>query len=104
MSRAHSHKPHQPSNDVPEEFEPGTTLPVEPDEGPVPAFIPEDPEHNRLVDPAATAGWAGPAYPSPRRACRMSMNPRARRLVGHQGHHRHAARQRSGRPLVRRPE
>jgi len=29
---------------VPQEFEP-VTSPVEPDEGPVPAFIPDDPEH-----------------------------------------------------------
>lgn len=29
---------------MPEEFEP-VTSPVEPDEGPVPSFIPDDPEH-----------------------------------------------------------
>ena len=38
---------------APDEFEPGGP-PVEPDEGPVPAPIPEDPEHERVVDPAAT--------------------------------------------------
>lgn len=37
-------KPKYPSQDVPEEFEP-VTSPVEPDEGPVPSFIPDDPEH-----------------------------------------------------------
>ena len=47
-----AHKPNYPNNDVPEEFEPGAP-PVEPDEGPVPDFIPQDPEHERLVDPAA---------------------------------------------------
>jgi hypothetical protein len=40
------------NNDVPEEFEPGAP-PVEPDEGPVPAPVPDDPEHDRVVDPAA---------------------------------------------------
>jgi len=45
-------KPRQPDQDVPEEFEPGAP-PVEPDEGPVPAFIPDDPEHERVIDPGA---------------------------------------------------
>jgi hypothetical protein len=52
MFYAHAHKPHHPDNDVPEEFEPGAP-PVEPDEGPVPAQVPDDPEHDRVVDPAA---------------------------------------------------
>lgn len=34
----------------PGEFEPGVP-PVEPDEGPVPATIPDDPEHERAVEP-----------------------------------------------------
>lgn len=51
MSRAHAHKPHHPDNDVPDEFEPGAP-PVEPDEGPVLPAIPDDPEHDRVVDPA----------------------------------------------------
>ena len=38
-------------DNVPDEFEPGAP-PVEPDEGPVPASIPDDPEHDRVVDPA----------------------------------------------------
>ncbi len=42
------HKPQHP--DSPEEFEPGS-LPVEPDQGPVPARIPDDPENQRIVDP-----------------------------------------------------
>lgn len=50
MTRALLHKPHSPNTDVPEEFEP-TTLPIDPDEGPVPANIPDDPEHERVVDP-----------------------------------------------------
>jgi hypothetical protein len=44
--------PHRPNNDVPEEFEPGAP-PVEPDEGPVPTFIPDGPEHEPDIDPAA---------------------------------------------------
>ena len=56
MSRAHFHEPHQPNNDVPEEFEPGT-LPVEPDVGPVPALIPGDHGHNRAFDFAASQAW-----------------------------------------------
>lgn len=44
------HKPYQPVQDVPDELEPGA-LPVGPDEGPVPALIPDDPEHDRMVDP-----------------------------------------------------
>jgi hypothetical protein len=39
---------------LPEEREP-TELPVEPDEGPMPPHIPEDPEHDRLIDPADVA-------------------------------------------------
>jgi hypothetical protein len=50
-------KPIHPNTDLPGEFEPGT-LPVEPDQGPIPPFVPpEDPEHDRIVDP--------PASPSP---------------------------------------
>lgn len=39
--------PHQ--HDIPED-EPGE-MPVEPDQGPTPPVIPEDPEHDRVVDP-----------------------------------------------------
>lgn len=52
MPQSSLHKPYQPSQDVPDEFEP-SSLPVEPDEGPVPAVIPDDPEHYRVVDPEA---------------------------------------------------
>ena len=52
MPQSSLHKPYQPSQDVPDEFEPGS-LPVEPDEGPVPTGIPDDPEHDRVVDPEA---------------------------------------------------
>jgi hypothetical protein len=38
------HKPHQHDAGDPDEFEPGS-LPVEPDEGPFPAGVPDDPEH-----------------------------------------------------------
>jgi len=50
MTRAHSHQPHHPNHDVPDELEP-SALPLEPDEGPVPAIIPEDPEHERVIAP-----------------------------------------------------
>jgi len=50
MPRVRFHKPYEPNNDVPERFEPGA-LPVGPDEGAVPAFIPDDPEHDRIIDP-----------------------------------------------------
>ena len=52
MTSTHFPKPHHPNDDVPEEFEPGAP-PVEPDEGPVPALIPDDPEHDRVIDPGA---------------------------------------------------
>jgi hypothetical protein len=48
------HHPHPPVHDVPDEHDP-STLPVEPDEGPEPDRIPEDPEHERIVDPTSTA-------------------------------------------------
>jgi hypothetical protein len=35
-------------------------LPVEPDEGLTPPLIPEDPEHDRLIDPAAMRPDKGP--------------------------------------------
>jgi hypothetical protein len=35
-------------------------LPVEPDEGLIPPLIPEDPEHDRLIDPAAMRPQEGP--------------------------------------------
>lgn len=50
MTPTHNPKPHHPNQDVPEEFEPGAP-PVEPDEGPVPASIPENPEHEHVIDP-----------------------------------------------------
>lgn len=50
MSAAHKH--HHPNTDVPPEFDP-VELPVEPDQGPMPAQIPADPEHDRLIDPEA---------------------------------------------------
>ena len=52
MPRAQRPKPHRPSHDVPEERDP-PALPVEPDEGPVPALIPDDPEDERVIAPAA---------------------------------------------------
>ena len=43
-------EPQRRQHDVPHEHEP-IELPVEPDEGMTPAHIPDDPEHERLVDP-----------------------------------------------------
>ena len=45
----HPHQNH-PLHDVPDSLVPGS-LPVEPDQGPVPPVIPEDPEHDRVIDP-----------------------------------------------------
>jgi hypothetical protein len=51
MSSIHLPRSHPPKNvDVPDELEPDT-LPVEPDEGPVPDHIPVDPEHDRVIVP-----------------------------------------------------
>ena len=44
MSTGVQHRPHPPAHDDPDQFEHGS-LPVEPDEGPVPPAIPDDPEH-----------------------------------------------------------
>jgi len=49
MSVASPRKPHHPDNDVPGELEPGA-LPVEPDEGPNPAFLPDDAEQDGVVN------------------------------------------------------
>lgn len=68
MPHAPSRKPHRPDHDVPESLEPGA-LPVEPDEGAVPAFIPEDPEHERRIDPGATQARRGP-HPMEGTPCR----------------------------------
>ena len=45
-------------DDAQEQSDPGM-LPVEPDQGPVPDHIPEDPEHDRVVPPDGNreAGW-----------------------------------------------
>ncbi len=43
------HKTH-PTHDIPELPAPDS-LPVEPDQGTVPAAIPDDPEHDRAIDP-----------------------------------------------------
>ena len=44
--------PQHPNHDVPKDPE-QPELPVEPDEGPVPPSIPDDAEHERVIDPAA---------------------------------------------------
>ena len=50
MTRSALPKTHRTPIGDPEEPD-GAPLPVEPDEGPVPAMIPDDPEHDRVVDP-----------------------------------------------------
>ncbi|HKW83230.1 MAG TPA: hypothetical protein VJN68_05690 [Burkholderiaceae bacterium] len=51
-----THKHHRPNVSDPEEDDPEPgQLPVEPDQGPVAPFIPDDPEHERVVDPEAMA-------------------------------------------------
>jgi hypothetical protein len=59
MPRTQTPEPHRPHHDVPAERE-QPELPVEPDEGLIPLAIPEDPEHDRLVDPGETRQQAGP--------------------------------------------
>lgn len=43
MNPVHAHRPPQPAEDVPDEFDPGSP-PVEPDEGPDPLEFPGDPQ------------------------------------------------------------
>ncbi len=43
-------KSHRSPIEEPEDPD-GAPMPVEPDEGPVPAMIPDDPEHDRVIDP-----------------------------------------------------
>jgi len=50
MSSPTSHKRPSDPIETPDDDEPDM-LPVEPDEGLVPAVIPEDEEHDRMVDP-----------------------------------------------------
>ena len=53
MHRMSTHSPHRPAHPDRKERDDfdSTDLPVEPDFGPVPALIPDDPEHDRTVDP-----------------------------------------------------
>ena len=53
MTRSALPKTHRtPIGESDESDEPdGAPLPVEPDEGLVPAMIPDDPEHDRVIDP-----------------------------------------------------
>lgn len=50
MPYSSRHKAHRRPIDDPEEPD-GAPMPVEPDEGPIPAMIPDDPEHDRVIDP-----------------------------------------------------
>lgn len=49
MSSHPTHKPH-PVHDVPDDLVPGS-MPVQPDNGPIPAPIPDDGEDDAVVDP-----------------------------------------------------
>jgi len=49
MPKTYHDRPRHPAKNDPDD-EPDA-LPVEPDEGPVPAFIPDDPEQQRVVLP-----------------------------------------------------
>lgn len=51
MPRTPANQPLRPNHDVPDERD-EPELPVGPDEGLTPPLIPDDPEHDRLVDPA----------------------------------------------------
>ncbi len=51
MSHA-PHKPHHRDAEEGDDPEPGS-MPVDPDQGPVPPVIPGDPEHDLVVDPEA---------------------------------------------------
>jgi hypothetical protein len=57
MSHTQVPKPHRPSHDLPAERE-LPEPPVEPDEGLTPPLIPDDPEHDRLIDPAGMRSQA----------------------------------------------
>lgn len=59
MSSNRIARSHRPNHDVPEEREP-PELPVEPDEGLIPPVIPDDPEHERLIDPETMQPQTGP--------------------------------------------
>jgi hypothetical protein len=60
MSRPQSASRHRPSPDEPSERE-KPKRPVEPVEGPGPRRIPDDPEHDQLVHPAALQPQEGPS-------------------------------------------
>ncbi|MDE2092711.1 MAG: hypothetical protein KGL99_03475 [Burkholderiales bacterium] len=45
-------KPHRHHDAESDDPEPGS-MPVEPDQGPVPPVVPDDPEDGRIVDPEA---------------------------------------------------
>lgn len=56
-AHAASHTPHKPQHHPghttkPDDFEPGL-LPIDPDQGPVPALDPMNPQEDRPVDPEA---------------------------------------------------
>lgn len=50
ITDASPHRPHHTPPHTPDDEQPGRQ-PVDPDQGPVPPAIPDDPEHERSVDP-----------------------------------------------------
>ncbi len=54
MTRLNRPQPHHTAHRIPvrepDETD-GAPMPIEPDEGLVPAMIPDDPEHDRMIDP-----------------------------------------------------
>ena len=53
MTAVTKREPHPTRVDEAEQNSDPGMLPVAPDQGPVPAVIPADPEHDRVVDPEA---------------------------------------------------
>lgn len=49
MSGTSTHKPH-PVHDVPDDLVPGS-MPVEPDDGPIPAPVPDEGDEDAVIDP-----------------------------------------------------
>ena len=50
MTRSPLPKSHRAPIGEPDEFD-GAPMPIEPDDGLVPPMIPDDPEHDRVIDP-----------------------------------------------------
>jgi hypothetical protein len=51
MSGDSPRKPHDPNEDIPDEIEPDDALPLAPEGGLISDHIPQDPEHDRVIEP-----------------------------------------------------